>query len=333
MVLYLFSKDKGNTWSEELAKSGNVNEIWMGKIDNYDVTRDYTASDVTVYRKFNLDGKIIVPSGSTPTPNPTPTPTPTNAQSLFTVDVFNFSNESVSDIQKWCNAVKKQADTDISKWWGYTVDFNFNTLTSNSTKATPGHAYLGLFSNTDQPGDLGWHDVGPNNEPLIKIFTKEAESFSLSPSITISHEIAESISDTNANTIVQGFDESGKACLYFKENCDPVENNTYQVDGVDVSDFVTPAWFIQNANGPYDFLNQVQKPFQMLQGGYMEISYDNGKTWNEVNKNSRHAESHKSEHSRWSLYKKPITKRVKSDFTTTHKKSDDKKEDFNDDTD
>jgi hypothetical protein len=52
-----------------------------------------------------------------------------------------------------------------------------------------------------------------------------------SPSVTLSHEIAESISDTNAKTIVKGYDENGRACLYFRENADPVEALAYSING------------------------------------------------------------------------------------------------------
>lgn len=91
---------------------------------------------------------------------------------------------------------------------------------------------------------------------------------------TLSHEIAESIEDTNANTIVRGYDANGRACLYFRENCDPVEALPYTMDGVTVSDFVTPAWFVKivTVGTQLDFLHAVTKPYQILQGGYMEIS-------------------------------------------------------------
>lgn len=318
MTLYLISQDDGKNWSQHLANDKTTKSIWLGKIDNYDPTKDYSSSDITIYRKFDLNGPIVVPSNipvptPTPTPVPTPIPTPTpTIPTLFTIDVFNFSDEKNEDIIKWCNAVKKQADKDVSKWWTYTIDFNFDTLTSN--KAVPNHAYMGLFKNSEQAGVLGWHDVGQNNEPLIKIFTKESESFNLSPSGTISHEVVESICDANSVTTIQGVDEKGKSCLYYLEVADPVEGDLYQIDNIDVSDFVTPAWFKQLANGPFDFLGHVKNPFEILQGGYMQLSYDNGNTWTEINNFSKHAAKHESNGSRYALYKKPIEKRMKSKF-------------------
>ena len=112
----------------------------------------------------------------------------------------------------------------------------------------------------------------------IRIFTRNSELAGESPSVTLSREIAESISDTNANTIVKGFDENGRSCLYFRENADPVEALTYGINGITVSDFVSPAWFVKTvtAGTQIDYLNAVTKPFQILNGGYMEVSYANG---------------------------------------------------------
>lgn len=239
---------------------------------------------------------------------PTPAPKP---NILGTVAVVNQSTtDSDATVQKWINAVKIQADRDISKYWGGSVDFQF----VGKNNPPPADWYCLITNNSDTAGALGWHDVGPNNEPLIKVFTEFESQGAGSASITLSHEIAESISDTNANTTIQGFDENGRACLYFKENCDPVENDTYQINGVDVSDFITPSWFIQGSTAQLDVLGQVKKPFQILQGGYMEISYDNGQSWDQVNKNSKRALLHKADDSRYALYKKRIDKRKKSTF-------------------
>lgn len=243
-----------------------------------------------------------------PTPPPIPTP---KVNILGTVAVVNQSTtDSDATVQKWLNAVKIQADRDISKFWGGSVDFQF----VGKANPPPADWYCLIVDNADVAGALGYHDVGPNGEPIIKVFTEFESQGAGSSSITLSHEIAESISDTNANTTIQGFDENGKACLYFRESADPVENDTYQINGVDVSDFITPAWFVQNSTAQLDILNQVKKPYQILPGGYMEISYDGGDTWTQVNKNSNRAELHETGHSRYALYKKPIDKRKKSTF-------------------
>lgn len=239
-------------------------------------------------------------------PAPTPTPKP---NILGTVAVVNQSTtDSDTTVKKWIDAVKIQADRDIARFWGGSVDFVL------AKTPPPADWYCLITDNSDTAGALGWHDVGPQGQPIIKVFTEFEAQGAGSSSITLSHEIAESIGDTNANTTVQGFDEQGRACLYFRENCDPVENNTYQINGVDVSDFITPSWFVNKSTAQLDFLKAVSKPYQILLGGYMEISYDNGQTWTSVNKNSKRAALHKSSDSRYDLYKKQPSERERSTF-------------------
>jgi len=294
MTIYGVSLDQGKTWitNTKVTSDPSQQQVWEGRSDDRGKTWN-------VYRKFVV---------STVTPPPPPPPPPNNVNIMGTVAVVNqSSNVSDATIKQWIDAVKIQADRDISKWWGYSVNFEQIAKGGTIPKAD---WYCGFFDNSDVAGAAGWHDVGPNREPLIKCFTRDAGN----PSITFSHEIAESISDTNANTTVKGFDEKGKACTYFLENCDPVENNIYKINNVEVSDFVTKNWFVANSKGPYDFLNATNKPFQILDGGYMEISYDGGRTWQEVDKFSKQAAKHRSAHSRWALYKKPLEERVKSTF-------------------
>jgi hypothetical protein len=282
---YGVSTDKGKTWLTKKPIDSD-SQIWEG------YTHDST--NWTVYRKF-----------TTQTP---PVSGTTGVNIMGTVAVVNgSSNVSDTTLKTWIDAVKIQADRDISKYWGGSVDF---VQVPKGQTPPKSDWYCGFFDNSDTAGAAGWHDVGSNNEPLIKCFTVNMGN----PSITFSHEIAESISDTNANTTIKAFDENGKACLYFLENCDPVEEDTYTINNVTVSDFATRNWFVANSASPYDFLGHVSKPFQILKGGYMEVSYDGGRTWTEIDKFSKNLVRHKSNHSRWALYKKPVEERVKSTF-------------------
>lgn len=58
---------------------------------------------------------------------------------------------------------------------------------------------------------------------------------------------------------------------YLVEPCDPVESSTYEINGVTVSDFVTPAFYdeFKAAGRPYSFLGSVTEPYQLLSGGYL----------------------------------------------------------------
>jgi hypothetical protein len=53
---------------------------------------------------------------------------------------------------------------------------------------------------------------------------------------------------------------------------DPVEEDTFPVDGIEMSNFVHPAWFEPFKHPPgtkFDHLGLLKRPFSMTKGGYM----------------------------------------------------------------
>ena len=71
--------------------------------------------------------------------------------------------------------------------------------------------------------------------------------------------------------------------VYAYESADPVENLSFDVDGIPMSDFVYPSYFEvfhKTGSVPFDHLKKVKKPFQILSGGY-QIIFKNGK-WSET---------------------------------------------------
>jgi hypothetical protein len=71
--------------------------------------------------------------------------------------------------------------------------------------------------------------------------------------------------------------------VYAYESADPVEELSFKVNGIAMSDFVYPAYFevFRKAGSvKFDHLDKVSKPFQILAGGY-QIIFKNGK-WSQV---------------------------------------------------
>lgn len=242
--------------------------------------------DASGNQLVHCSGSNVVPvSGVTPVSGITPVSgvVPVSGQfNLFIADVINKSTHlSTPDLVNITNAVKKQLDNEGLNFWGHTASFNLGARIS-------GNATLTILDQSDSPGDLGWHDF-QNGIAVIEAFNIGTLS---DLSVTISHEMLETIGDFNANTTVKGVDSQGKPCLFFTENCDPVESSTYKIDNIDVSDFVTPVWFnlpkVQGTpDGRFDFLKIVNKPFQLASGGYSEISYDNGQSWTQEQARTR----------------------------------------------
>jgi hypothetical protein len=75
--------------------------------------------------------------------------------------------------------------------------------------------------------------------------------------VLASHELMEMLADPKLDTVRGG---------YLQEVADPVRLLAYRVDGVEMSDFVTPDWFDGSGRGPLDFLERVRHPGSILYG-------------------------------------------------------------------
>lgn len=135
----------------------------------------------------------------------------------------------------------------------------------------------------DQPkGVLGFHTEDKGGKLWGVVAAKpeldaggKATTGDWSVSSVLSHEVLEMFVDPNCNL----WANDGKGRVYSFEVCDPVEAPTYVVNGVSVSNFVTPAWFdpLAAANAQFDKLGKVEQAFAILKGGYVVYASE-GKT-------------------------------------------------------
>jgi hypothetical protein len=125
-------------------------------------------------------------------------------------------------------------------------------------------------------GALGYHSRNNLGTPYSFVFT----DFPGVPwSWTLSHEALEIIADPYVNLYADGPHPSkGHLIFAWYEVCDPVQDDSYKIDGVVVSNFVFPHYFtpehepgIQN-----DYLNTGVKSFGVNRGGW--FGYWNPKT-------------------------------------------------------
>lgn len=129
-------------------------------------------------------------------------------------------------------------------------------------------------------GDHGFH-LSADGRPFALVFRGERWS------VTASHELMEMVLDPSGTLTVSGdsLADNNPRCVadppgyheqgivdYLLEPCDPVEEaDGYEIDGVPVSDFVTPAYYESFAvpGGRYSFRGAVTHPFQICEGGYL----------------------------------------------------------------
>lgn len=160
------------------------------------------------------------------------------------------------------------------------------------TADTPAHALewmIGLFIEADQAGALGYHDETSAGLPLSKVFPILDAQDGVTWSSTASHEVLEMLADPMLGLCAQAPDGQ----IWAVEVCDAVEATGYEIDGVSVSNFVKPGYFMPPKNPgerPYDYLGLVSSPLQILQGGYGQ-TYDAKMGWTMHDRGQRPARS------------------------------------------
>lgn len=171
------------------------------------------------------------------------------------------------DFTKLIAALQKCYDQHFNPVWGYPVKL----IITNKPKADQWRFVF--LDDADAADALGYHDLTDAHQPISKIFVKTTIADGELVSVTACHELFEMAMDPIANIWADGPD--GKS--YAFEMSDAVEEETFMVDGIAMSDFVYPSFFEPFAHPKgtkFDHLGKVTKPFQTLKGGYQIVRQD-----------------------------------------------------------
>ena len=130
------------------------------------------------------------------------------------------------------------------------------------------------------PGEGGFHQTR-HGQPYAKIVLTPGSN---EWTVDASHEIIEMLVDPSGNRlqtsvaiiIIGGnIQDTTGSYEYLVEACDPCEADpfTYLIDGVSVSDFITPHFYdgAATAGTRYSFTGAIQHPRQILKGGYISF--------------------------------------------------------------
>ena len=114
-------------------------------------------------------------------------------------------------------------------------------------------AVVYLVDEANIAGALGYHDLNNAEVPVGFVFTDLGDW-----TVTFSHEVLELIVDPTVNILVPGPDprapnDPNAWLLHTYEVCDAVERTEYVIDGIALSNFVTPMYFAEgDAPGSLD---------------------------------------------------------------------------------
>ncbi len=131
------------------------------------------------------------------------------------------------------------------------------------------------FIYVDEAADVGrtisgYHDLTVHGQPVSFVFVRTVLENGEPVSLTASHELFEMVIDPIANMWAEA--TRGREFAY--EMCDAVEEDTFLVDGLQMSNFVYPTWFepFKHPRGTkFDHLGLLKTPFSMSKGGYVIV--------------------------------------------------------------
>jgi hypothetical protein len=188
-----------------------------------------------------------------------------------------------ADLARVAVALQKQASRDLKPLWnvGATVE-PFKTLED----APSGYWPIIIKKDIGVPGAGAIH-TEKNGEPFGMVtYRGTLDDWALSAS----HTMLEMLVDPLGNRMSPGPSpnpaDNNKTVSFLVQIADPVESaeNAYQIDGILVSDFVTPAFYsTSSANGArVSFTGAAKDPFRIMKGGYMSWQVPETKEWHQA---------------------------------------------------
>jgi hypothetical protein len=150
------------------------------------------------------------------------------------------------DLQAVAGGLNMQMQDDVVRHWT-----PVRATVGVQTTVMPGQWSIRLRDRLDEPGALGYHVTDEHNQPVS--YVQAGDDWS----ITASHEFLEMIVDPSGNRLhgarlPRGLEASHKMfglphdsshVLYLLEVADPCEARSYEVGGVQMSDFLLPSWY------------------------------------------------------------------------------------------
>jgi hypothetical protein len=182
-------------------------------------------------------------------------------------------------------ALQAQVRRDFSPAWGIDADLGF---VPRGAKPASDSWWLVLLDDSDQGGALGYHDLTKSGLPLGKVFAGSDMKYGYNWTVTASHELLEMLADPDINLTVFVQPSAETGTLYAYEVCDACEADRfgYKIDDILVSDFVYPSWFEsfrKKGSAQFDYKKQIQKPFDLLPGGYIGVfDVRSGTGWHQI---------------------------------------------------
>ncbi len=195
--------------------------------------------------------------------------------------IANLSPEvNDGELAKAVGAVQRQVHEDFAPLWATDATVRVTAAPSDARpnpEINDSDAVLYVANSTADPNGVqnavGYHTRNHAGVPYGFVFVDIAAQVGEPWSITLSHEVLEAIADPEVNLLVVGphpQNPNGQVLRPY-EVADPVQGDSYSIDGVTVSDFVTPLYFTalaDNVDTQTDYLSTGVARFGVRPRGY-----------------------------------------------------------------
>jgi hypothetical protein len=186
---------------------------------------------------------------------------------------------SAADFRAAVTAIRRQVNEDFGPEWSVTATLRGTSLSLASKAPIQGKhdAILYLGDSAEDPttgvtGALGYHSVNHKDVPYGFVYLDICAEYGEAWTTTLSHEVLELLADPTAVLTVTGPAPKGKGSVYYDlEVCDPTQGDSYEVDGVVVSNFVGKHYFgLVGGSGQTNFLGLALNPLGVRPNGYFQ---------------------------------------------------------------
>jgi hypothetical protein len=202
-----------------------------------------------------------------------------------------------AEAQRAVRAINRQFSEDFEPYWQFGATLRLDSAEDRAAE------HVGKVALPKLPGrrgdaviylmDKAYHDRNGGDVPFGFVFLDICKNAGDEWTVALSHEAIELVGDPLNNLLVQGPHPHDHRHLVFHmfELCDAVQGETYELDGVRLSNFVLPGYFARGSvpGARNDFLGrptrgEVLAPFGIAPGGYL-CFYDgerDGDKWTSV---------------------------------------------------
>ncbi|MGZ4688998.1 MAG: hypothetical protein ACXVKA_08105 [Acidimicrobiia bacterium] len=211
-------------------------------------------------------------------------------------------------MDEMCSAVNQQLEHFAEAWgsvtWELTRDLDRQGFR------------IVLFDHTDEKDAAAYHSQR-KGKPYASVFARDIleddgtwTKGANSVSCAASHEVVELLADPVCNFYVDKLD----GYMYALEIADPTQGDSYNIDGVAVSNFVYPAywnpWATKRRGHKLDRMGVITKPFEVRSDGYL-VRYkgdQDATIWGESFSDAKQAMKRRKPHGRTRVRLEEIAK-------------------------